>query len=58
VIRLMPAMAGIPFLLTTSNKVALEGLVGPTDAYQIIGKPEDLNYLLRAIDSAVLKPSV
>jgi CheY-like chemotaxis protein len=54
--RLLPAVACIPFVLTTSNKVALESVVGPTQALQIIGKTDDRNELLRAIDTAVVEP--
>ena len=34
VIRLLPALAGIPFVLTTDNKVALEAVVGTTEVLQ------------------------
>jgi CheY-like chemotaxis protein len=54
VIRLLPGLAGIPMVVTTANKAALEDLVGATDALQIIGKPPDLNVLLGRIDTAVV----
>ena len=56
VIRLLPALAGIPFVLTTDNKVALEAVVGTTEVLQITGKPDDRHELLRAIDTAVIRP--
>ena len=39
----------IPTLLTTTNKNVLEALVGPTGAFEVIGKPFDLNVLLYSI---------
>jgi CheY-like chemotaxis protein len=57
VIRQLPALAGIPFVLTTINKVALESVVGTTEALQVIGKPTDLTELLRAIDTATVAPA-
>ena len=54
VVRLMPAFAGVPIVLTTGNKVALEHLVGPTSALQIVGKRDDLNALLRAVGDAIV----
>lgn len=32
----------IKFIVTTTNKKALESLVGPTNTYEIIGKPFDI----------------
>ena len=37
--RAAPALATTPFVVTTTNQRALEGVVGPTDAVEIIGKP-------------------
>lgn len=33
---------GRKIVLTTTNKKRLEELVGPTDAFEIVGKPYDL----------------
>jgi DNA-binding NtrC family response regulator len=37
------------FVLTTTNKGALERLVGQTDAIEIIGKPFDLDEIVTAV---------
>jgi DNA-binding response OmpR family regulator len=37
------------FLVTTTNKRALETLVGPTSAHEIIGKPFDIEALLESV---------
>jgi CheY-like chemotaxis protein len=55
VIQMLPSLAGLPFVVTTANKLALEDLVGGTNALQIVGKPSDLNALLSAVESAVLR---
>ncbi len=52
VVRMLPKLAGIPIVVTTSNKAALESLVGPTSAKQIIGKPHDLAELQHLVDTA------
>jgi CheY-like chemotaxis protein len=52
VIRLMPESALIPIVVTTSNKTALEKLVGESGAVELHGKPADLNQLLREIERA------
>lgn len=41
------------FVLTTTNKHALDDLVGPTPAHEIVGKPYDLDELLAAVHRAV-----
>lgn len=41
----------IPFVLTTTNKKVLDSLVGKTGAFEIIGKPYDLEELVRIIQS-------
>lgn len=45
-----------PFILTTTNKRALEGLVGPTPAHEVIGKPYDLEQLVEAVRRAIGRP--
>jgi DNA-binding NtrC family response regulator len=40
---------GREFILTTTNKTALEQLVGKTDAIEIIGKPFDLEEVITSI---------
>lgn len=46
------AAQGRQFVLTSTNKRALEALVGATGAYQIVGKPFDLNTISAAVRSA------
>lgn len=41
------------FVITTTNKPALDKLVGATEAIEIIGKPYDLRQVLAAIRSAL-----
>jgi hypothetical protein len=40
--RMLPAVAGIPIILTTASKAALESLVGLTDA--LLAKIEVANH--------------
>jgi DNA-binding response OmpR family regulator len=51
-LRSRKSAKGIPFVLTTINKKALEKLVGKTPAFEIIGKPFDLEELIKAVRSA------
>ena len=46
------ASSNIPIVLTTTNKQALEKLVGDTGAHEIIGKPFDLDELINLITKA------
>ena len=39
----------IPIILTTTNKKALESLVGKTKTYELIGKPYDLKEIVNAV---------
>ncbi|HME96573.1 MAG TPA: hypothetical protein VKN16_20430 [Methylomirabilota bacterium] len=41
------------FVLTTTNKPALDDLVGPTEAIEIIGKPYDLERVVGAVRDAL-----
>ncbi len=47
----------IPVVVTTTNKRALEEIVGPTPTLEIVGKPYDLRVLadavVRALDAGV-----
>jgi len=40
-------------VLSTTNKAALESIVGPTPAHELIGKPFDLDELIEAVHSAL-----
>jgi DNA-binding NtrC family response regulator len=41
------------FVLTTTNKGALDSLVGPTDTYEIIDRPFDLDIIVDAVRRAL-----
>lgn len=45
-------MQGRAVVLTTTNKRALDALVGSTDAIEIIGKPYDLQQVVAAVKRA------
>ena len=49
------AMRGRKIVVTTTNKRRLEELVGPTDAFEIVGKPYDLTQIVEAVKVAVGK---
>jgi CheY-like chemotaxis protein len=46
-----------PFIITTTNKPALDKLVGETEAIEIIGKPYDLQQVVDAVRSALERAS-
>jgi len=39
----------IPFVLTSTNKAALESIVGKTKTYELVGKPYDMQEILDAV---------
>jgi DNA-binding NarL/FixJ family response regulator len=49
------SMRGRKVVVTTTNKRQLDELVGPTDAFEIVGKPYDLDRIVDAVKSAVGK---
>jgi CheY-like chemotaxis protein len=52
VLRMMPETQGIPFVITTGNKVALETAVGPTNAIEITGTVQSFTEVTNAIHAA------
>ena len=51
----LESMRGRKVVLTTTNKARLEQLVGPTDAFEIVGKPYDLDLIVAAVKKALGK---
>ena len=51
-VRARDIMADCPLVLTTTNKRALDSLVGPTEAIEIVGKPFDLGEVFAAVRRA------
>src|SRR5215471_17524929 len=49
----IPEVAAIPMVLTTVNKVALESIVGETQAFEILGTRDNLAPLIEDINRAV-----
>jgi len=54
-VRSSEPVKDLQFVLTTTNKPALEGLVGATEAIEIIGKPYDLQQVIQAVRSALAR---
>lgn len=52
-----PIAKNIAFVLTTTNKSVLENLVGSTHAIEIVGKPYDLQILLKSVKDAFARIS-
>ena len=50
---LAQALPGCAWVLTTTNKRALDDLVGPSNAIEIIGKPYDIEQLTAAVCRAL-----
>lgn len=48
-LRQLPAMHGRGVVITTTHKAHLERLVGPTEAVEIVGKPNDTQQVLEAV---------
>ena len=46
-------MRGRKLVVTTTNKKRLDEIVGPTDAFEIVGKPYDINRIVEAVKTAV-----
>ncbi len=51
-VRAGNVMRDCPLVLTTTNKRALEALVGPTNTIELIGKPYDLAEIFAAVERA------
>ena len=50
----MPALAGINFVITTTNARHVKEVAGPDQTvYEIVGKPYDLDVLVQAVKDAI-----
>ena len=52
-VRESEAARGRRFVLTTTNRQALEQLVGPTDTIELMGRPFDLDEIIAAVRRAL-----
>jgi DNA-binding NtrC family response regulator len=48
-----PAVAGMPIVVTTTNLRALQSFGIEAHAFELVGKPYDLNRILEAIENAL-----
>lgn len=46
-------MRGRSVVITTTNREALEKLVGPTNAFEIHGKPYDIEQIVKSVERAL-----
>ena len=49
----IPEVAAIPMVLTTVNKAALEGVVGETKAFEILGTRDNLAPLIEEVNQSI-----
>ncbi|HEX7124346.1 MAG TPA: response regulator [Thermodesulfobacteriota bacterium] len=54
-VRATDAARGRTFIITTTNKQALEQLVGPVGAHEIVGKPFDVDAVLESVRQALAR---
>ena len=52
-LRRLDVMKGRAVVITTTHKANLEKLVGPTEAIEILGKPYDIEEVIRAVKRVV-----